>query len=171
MSITKATTADIPALVQLINSAYRGEASTKGWTTEAHLLQGDLRTDQAALLQQINGKAATILKFTDNRGDIIGCVFLDKHGHRLYLGMLSVSPTAQAQGIGKKLLAASEQHAREQECNAVYMTVISVRHELIDWYKRHGYTPTGETKPFPVDTRFGVPTQPLEFIVLQKHIH
>lgn len=170
MSISKATTADIPALVKLVNSAYRGEASTKGWTTEAHLLKGELRTDEATVLQQFNNFNSVILKFTSNGSDIMGCVYLDQQEDKLYLGMLSVSPTAQSQGIGKKLLAAAEQFAKEQQCAFIYMTVISVRHELIEWYKRNGYSITGEKKPFPTDERFGIPTQPLEFIVLKKSI-
>jgi hypothetical protein len=50
------------------------------------------------------------------------------------------------------------------------MSVISARHELIDWYERKGYRKTGETKPFPVDDRFGIPTQPLEFVILEKYL-
>lgn len=170
MSISKAATEDIPALVKLVNSAYRGEASTKGWTTEAHLLKGELRTDETNLLQQINNPNAVVLKYSNDDGLITGCVYLDQQQDKLYLGMLSVSPTVQSQGIGKKLLQAAEQIAKEQQCHSVYMTVISVRYELIEWYKRHGYNPTGETKPFPKDDRFGVPVQELEFIVLEKSI-
>ena len=36
--------ADIPSIVALLNSAYRGESSMKGWTTEAHLIGGNVRT-------------------------------------------------------------------------------------------------------------------------------
>lgn len=170
MSISKAATKDVPALVKLVNSAYRGEASTKGWTTEAHLLKGDLRTDETNLLQQINNTNAVVLKYSNDDGQITGCVYLDKQQDKLYLGMLSVSPTVQSQGIGKKLLQAAEQFAKEQYCHSVYMTVISVRYELIEWYRRHGYNPTGATKSFPTDDRFGIPTQALEFIILEKSV-
>jgi len=170
MLISTATTEDIPALLKLVNSAYRGEASTKGWTTEAHLLKGALRTDETNLLQQITDKDAVVLKFTNDDSEITGCVYLKQQNKKVYLGMLSVSPMAQSHGIGKKLLAASEQYAKENNCQAVHMTVISARHELIAWYNRHGYTDTGERKPFPVDEKFGVPTQQLEFIVLEKKI-
>jgi hypothetical protein len=51
------------------------------------------------------------------------------------------------------------------------MTVISVREELISWYLRHGYRLTGERKPFVVpDVRWGIPKQPLEFVVLEKEV-
>jgi GNAT superfamily N-acetyltransferase len=160
---------DIPGLVRLINSAYRGDASRKGWTTEADLLEGELRTDAASLNELMSKPGSRFLKFTDD-GVLQGCVHLQKQGEEMYLGMLSVSPDAQAKGVGKKFLAAAEEYAGKTGCSSIIMNVISVRHELINWYERHGYTRTGETKPFPVDTKFGTPKQPLEFIVLKKNL-
>ena len=84
--------------------------------------------------------------------------------------MFSVSPLAQGKGIGKKLLTAADDHAKEQNCSTIYMTVITARKELIDWYERNGYHKTGRVLPFPVDERYGIPTQPLEMLVLEKAI-
>ena len=159
---------DIPHLVALVNSAYRGDGSKEGWTTESHLLKGPARTDEAAVSELILGPGAVMLKYVDEDNVIQGCVYLQKRGARLYLGMLSVSPLIQAKGIGKKLLAAAIEFAREQGCRSIYMTVISIRHELIAWYERHGYKPTGATEPFPYDPRFGEPMIPLEMVVLEK---
>ncbi len=170
MAILTATLEDIPALVSLINSAYRGDASRKGWTTEANLLKGDLRTDIPTLTEVMNKQFAVILKNVADDGSITGCVFLQKQERGLYLGMLSVSPELQAAGIGKKLLEAATQYAVENICPVIFMNVISLRHELIAWYERHGYQLTGETKPMPRDDRFGVPTQPMEFIIMEKVI-
>jgi len=83
--------------------------------------------------------------------------------------MFSVSPSAQGKGIGKKLLAAADDYAREHNCASIFMTVITVREELIAWYERNGYRKTGKVVPFPVDERYGIPTQPLEMLVLEKH--
>jgi len=163
--------ADIPAIVSLANSAYRGDSSKKGWTTEAHLLEGELRTDTISLAQLLQKPEAAILKHLDDEGSITGCVYLEKQDKKIYLGLLSVSPDKQAKGIGKKLLVSAEEYARNQNCSSIIMNVISVRQDLISWYVRHGYHPTGETRPFPVDTRYGVPTQLLELIVLQKNIN
>jgi ribosomal protein S18 acetylase RimI-like enzyme len=116
----------------------------------------------------INNKQGVILKCTDEENTLLGCVFLEQQGQQLYLGMLTVQPSIQTKGIGKRLLHAAEAYAHEHDCNAIVMTVISVRHELIAWYERHGYRPTGDKKPFPNDPRFGIPKQPLEFIVLYK---
>ena len=165
--ITKATTNDIPELNSLVNSAYRGESSKKGWTTEEHLL-GGIRTDEKGLLQTFENESITVLKYTEN-DKIIGTVSLEKQGEKLYLGMLTVSPDLQGGGVGKQLLKAAEVFAQEENIPIIVMTVISVRAELIAWYERHGYVRTGETKPFPMDDpNFGMPKEFLEFVVLEK---
>ena len=169
LTITVATKQDVPALERLVNSAYRGETSKKGWTTEADLL-GGIRTDADALSKMISRGDSVILKCINGNDQLIGCVYLQKQEDKLYLGMLTVSPEIQAKGIGKKLLKAAEEYAETQECKAITMTVISVRKELINWYERHGYKATGQRKPFPNDPRFGVQKQPLEFIVLEKQL-
>jgi ribosomal protein S18 acetylase RimI-like enzyme len=159
---------DIVDVVNLVNSAYRGQASKKGWTTEADLLKGALRIDEPSLHTLLQKAGAIVLICKSNTNSLVGCVYLQQEGAQLYLGMLTVSPQAQAQGIGKQLLLAAEQYAKKINCNAIVMHVISVRHELIAWYQRHGYQLTGETKPFPSNPKFGRPTQPLEFFVLEK---
>ena len=169
LRITPATTADVSALVKLVNSAYRGEESRKGWTTEADLLTG-IRTDADSLLEMLQAPAVTILKCTDAAEQLLGCVYLEQKGTTLYLGMLSVAPGLQAQGIGKQLLQAAEEYARRHQCFTITMTVISVRHELIAWYERRSYRLTGATEPFPSSTRFGIPNQALNFVVMEKHL-
>lgn len=166
MLISTATVDDTTALNTLVNSAYRGDSSRKGWTTEADLL-GGIRTDEEGIRAMLENPDATILKY-ESDGQLLGCVYLEKKDIDLYLGMLTVSPDTQANGIGKKLLEAAETYAQQHNCRAVTMTVITLRHELIAWYQRRGYKPTGETKPFPNDPRFGIPKQPLEFIVMEK---
>jgi ribosomal protein S18 acetylase RimI-like enzyme len=167
--ISKTTLADIPALTLLINSAYRGETSKKGWTTEAHLLEGK-RTDEQEMTEIFQNPKNTILKFTE-KDKIIGSVLLVEKGHQLYLGMLTVSPELQNSGIGKKLLAEAENHAKSLGLSSIIMTVISVREELIAWYKRHGYVDTGEREPFPESgIHVTVSEEPLEFIYLEKRI-
>ncbi len=170
MTIVPATPEDIPALVDLVNSAYRGEKSREGWTTEADLIEGALRTDVPTLSHEIGLPGACMLKCLDASGTLVGCVYLRGQAHSLYLGMLSVSPSQQNLGIGKQLLHAATQHAQKNHFATIHMTVISLRSELIAWYKRQGYLKTGEKKPFPRDPTFGVPKLPLEFVVLSKQV-
>ena len=167
--ITKATLQDIPSLNILINSAYRGETSKKGWTTEAHLLEGK-RTTEEELTEIILDPKNTFLKFTEN-DQIIGSVLLVEKEHQLYVGMLTVSPELQNSGIGKKMLAEAENHAKSLGLSTLSMTVVSVRAELIAWYKRHGYEDTGKREAFPSsDIHINISDKPLEFIYLEKKI-
>ena len=122
----------------------------------------------------ITGKAGTgkttFLKYINEDGIIQGTVFLKKSDDKMYLGMLSVSPLFQSQGIGKELIADAEAYACKCGCNAVFMKVISIRYELIAWYERKGYQKTGEREAFPPGNHFGTPTQPLEFLLMEKMI-
>ena len=170
LTITIAAKEDIAPIEKLVNSAYRGDSSRKGWTTEADLLDG-IRTNKDVLSGMINRGDSIVLKCSNTRNQLVGCVYLQKKEDKLYLGMLTVAPDIQAQGIGKKLLQAAEEYAQTQQCTAITITVISLRQELIKWYERRGYKATGERKPFPSnDPRFGLPKQQLEFIVMEKQL-
>jgi ribosomal protein S18 acetylase RimI-like enzyme len=168
--ICLAAITDAAGITLLLNSAYRGESSKQGWTTEAHLIAGNARTNETDVQQLIQQSGSILLLYRNEENNILGCVNLQQQAHKIYLGMLSVSPQLQGGGIGKKLLAAAEEYAAQQQCNTIYMTVISARTELIDWYKRHGYTDTGERKPFVEDAVSGKHLQPLEFLVMSKKI-
>jgi len=167
-NIIFASAAGVAAIRDLLNAAYRGESSKQGWTTEAGLIAGETRTNDEIVLNAIKQAGSVILIYKEDK--ILGCVNLQQHGNRLYLGMFSVLPTLQGGGIGKKLLLAAEEYAFYLKCQAIYMSVISVRTELIDWYKRHGYTDTGERKPFIEDGVTGVHLQTLEFMILEKSL-
>ena len=168
--ILPATLLDTTEIVALINKAYRGETSKKGWTTEADLL-GGIRTDDESLKEILNDENSVFLKYTDDENKIAGCIHLQQQKQKLYVGMLTVDPEIQNKGIGKALLQAADSYAVQNNFHKIIMTVISVREELIDWYQRHGYKKTGETKPFPMNNeKFGLPKQQLEFIVLEKTI-
>lgn len=170
MTISPATPDDASELTALVNSAYRGETATKGWTSEAHLLDG-IRINEPTMSGYLRERKTTILKYVQPDGHIVGCVYLKVNkGLRLYLGMLTVSPVMQANGIGRQLLHAAEMWAVRQGCKAIYMTVITTRTELIGWYGRRGYRETGTIVPFPIDPRFGIPRQHIELAVLEKEI-
>ncbi|MEN0058950.1 MAG: GNAT family N-acetyltransferase [Bdellovibrio sp.] len=172
IEFTQADSSHIDKLVQLVNSSYRGESSKQGWTTEADLLDGQ-RVDAEGLRESLNKGDSVVLIAEDEDSDtLLGCVHLEKQGHKCYLGMLTVSPDKQNKGLGKMLMTEAEAFAQFWDCTSIFMTVISVREELIAWYQRHGFRATGEKKAFPYgDERFGLPrVNSLEFIVLEKKI-
>jgi ribosomal protein S18 acetylase RimI-like enzyme len=170
-----ATRDDAEELVALVNSAYRGESSREGWTYEADLLGGQ-RTDVEGLLEFIErsattGECAMLVGRID--GVVNACVQLERKGEQAYLGMLSVRPSRQAQGLGRQVLTAAERYVSEQwQTTAIIMTVIVQRTELIEWYIRRGFVRTAERSPFPYgDIRFGEPkVENLEFVVMTKDL-
>ncbi|HYO23050.1 MAG TPA: GNAT family N-acetyltransferase [Flavisolibacter sp.] len=166
MNTRRANETDIPALNVLVNSAYRGESSKKGWTTEADLLDG-IRTSEESLLQMI-GRSHAMIVVAEEEGVLEGCVYLEKQQDALYLGMLTVRPELQGNGLGAALMKAAEEQARSLGCSRIKMTVITKRHALIAYYLRKGFVDTGERQPFPDDPKFGIPKQPLEFLVMEK---
>lgn len=171
MKLRPATQADIPAIHALIERAYRGDSARVGWSHEADLLGGQ-RTDRAALEALIADPLQTLLVH-EAADEIIACAALaQKRGGFAYLGMVTVEPARQGCGLGRSLLAAVESYAAEVlGIERLEMTVIMQRHELIAWYERLGYRPTGERRPFPDDPRFGIPKRPdIEFIVLEKRL-
>jgi ribosomal protein S18 acetylase RimI-like enzyme len=169
MSIIPATLTDVPELTALINSSYRGESSKKGWTTEADLIDGQ-RIDNESLTEQMEDPNAVVLKNTDDSGKVTGCVYLQKRGNKLYLGMLTVSPLLQANGLGRQLLQAAEDYARRINYHSITMTVITTRTELLNWYERRGYQKTGEVIPLVIPEQFGILKQPLEMFRLEKAV-
>jgi len=162
-----ATTANIPALVAHINNGYRGENSRSGWTTEADLLDGT-RVDDAELAAIIDDPKADLHIFGETEDDILASVYLKKEPDHLYLGMLTVRPTLQGSGLGKIVLAYAESFAREEGFHQVKMTVIQARTELIAWYNRQGYLPTGIGFPWDDAIHIGVRKQDIYFIELGK---
>lgn len=189
---------DVEAIVALVESAYRGEPSRSGWTTEADLLDGR-RTDAGAVAEQVGGPASLVLlaerlgppgtadgppsggggrtaREEERRpaGRLLGCCALERIAPgRAYFGMFAVWPTEQGRGLGAAILGEAERVAALQwKATCLEMTVIAQREDLLSWYARHGYERTGETREFPYgDERFGVPRRPdLFFLVLEKKL-
>lgn len=164
---------DAAALALLVNSAYRGDSSRSGWTTEADLLGGQ-RTDVDAVHEFLasghdGSRVMPMLVRPD--GTLLACLQLERQGDEAYLGQFAVRPDCQAAGLGRQLLDAAEQHAATHWGSvAMRMTVLEQRPELLAWYARRGYPPTGETVAFPYhDIRCGEPRRPdLRLRVLRK---
>jgi ribosomal protein S18 acetylase RimI-like enzyme len=168
MIVRRAHERDLPAIVALVQSAYRGEASRAGWTTEADLLDGQ-RTDLADVRACL--RPQSVLLVIEDAERLVASAHVAVEDGAGYFGMFSVSPELQGRGVGKRLLAEAERLVREDWGLAVMrMTVIDVRSELIAFYERRGYARTGITKPFPYgDERFGLPKRSdLRFEVLEK---
>lgn len=151
-----ASAEDAPAVLALVNSAYRGDSSRQGWTTEADLL-GGTRTDVEEIADFIADPRSLIL-LCEQGDELLGCVHLEAQGDDAYLGMFTVRPGWQGRGIGKAFLAAAEETARRRfGARRLCMEVITLREELIAFYQRRGYRRTGCFSSFPSAPRYGIP--------------
>lgn len=171
LTFRDATDADADALVALIESAYRGDSSRAGWTTEADILQGQ-RTDAEGVRAVIKSPDSRLLT-VERDGAVVACCQLEHRGDHAYFGMFAVSPLLQGAGLGKQIITEAERTVRETwGVREMHMTVISVRDDLIAWYERRGYRRTGRMTPFPYgDERFGVPLRDdLQFELLVKEL-
>ena len=151
----------------LVESAYRGDESRAGWTTEADLLDGQ-RTDSDQVLSLLARPDSEIL-VAESDGHVCGCCHIERGGEALVkFGMFAVNPRMQGGGVGKALIAEACRKATAWGCDGMEMSVIKQRTDLVAWYERLGFRQTGETQPFPYgDERFGRPRRPdLEFVVL-----
>jgi ribosomal protein S18 acetylase RimI-like enzyme len=173
MMFQPATAADIADIVALMNAAYRGIGGDAGWTHEIGVVDGT-RTDEATIATLLASPTGTILLMRDAADHaLLGCVSLDRTADIgvWYLAMLTVDPRRQAGGLGRRLLAGAEQHARAAGARGITMTVVWLRDSLIAWYERRGYRRTGATEPFPYDdASVGTPLRDdLHFVVLDKN--
>ncbi len=171
ISFRGAVSTDAPHIAALVNSAYRGDSSRAGWTTEADLVTG-ARTDAGDVLRMLAEPGSMILLCLQE-GAIVGTVYLKQtDATSAYLGLFVVKPTLQGGGIGKQFIQAAERAAQAQfGISRMWMTVISVREELLAYYERRGYRRTSELKPFPREAGASVPqVDNLQLAVLEKYL-
>ncbi|KAG6359961.1 hypothetical protein INS49_011015 [Diaporthe citri] len=184
LTFRKATPADVPALLALVKSAYRGEDSRQGWTTEADLV-ADERIDEPGLLAKITATGGAVLLATtattsgpDTAAEtLLACCEVLRHpapSDLSYFGLFAVSPRLQNGGIGRRMLAEAERYARHDMGAArMEMTVVWLRDELIAWYVRRGYVVVeGEKRPFPYESLVNGKAlrDDLYFLVLRKDL-
>lgn len=165
-----ATPDDAATIVALAQSAYRGEASRAGWTTEADFLDGQ-RIDREGVLELLGDGQGIVVAEREPGGEVVACCHVGRDGGDAWFGLFAVDPRLQGQGVGDRLLAEAERRVRDEfVCRRLRMKVIWLRDSLIAWYQRRGYRRTDETHPFPYgDERFGLPRRDdLHFIVLEK---
>jgi ribosomal protein S18 acetylase RimI-like enzyme len=171
LSFRKATLEEAGFIARLVNSAYRGDSSKAGWTSEVDLLDGQ-RTDSSEVENLIQDAANSMILLCLQADEVIGSVLLQKSLESAYLGMFVIRPDLQGNGIGKQFLSAAERIAHQEwGVLKITMSVITLRPELIAFYERRGYRRTGEVLPFPDDPAAGIPKVPdLQFEMLEKDL-
>lgn len=164
---------DAEEISALVNSAYRGDSSRAGWTTEADYIGGQRTNTEIIKRDFFTPDSRTMLVLREGGDEILACVSLEwLPESTAYLGMLTVKPTLQAKGVGRALLEASEQYVKSRGYKRIELSVVHLRETLIAWYERRGYVRKGETKPFPYgNPEFGMPSvEGLHFVVFEKDL-
>jgi ribosomal protein S18 acetylase RimI-like enzyme len=185
-----ASQADVPALVDLIERAYRGPETAGTWKSEAHLLKGP-RT-HAAELAALIARADSHFLVAELDGKLAGCCLLQSLGSpppaasdrpderpaprtletgAAYFGMFAINPAIHSSGLGKTVLAEAERRVRDLwNAKAMVMTVINLRTELIGYYERRGYALTGHRHPFPFTDTTGEVTRDFDLVEMKKRL-
>jgi GNAT superfamily N-acetyltransferase len=152
LRIRLGTDDDVPALTRLINAAF---------VVEQVVFDGD-RVDDLGVRVYMSGGTFLLV---DDSGGVAGCVYINTQDGRSYLGLLSVQPARQGTGLGRQLVAAAENLARESGSRVMDLRVISARREqLLPFYQRLGYEFV-RTEPFPADLVTKVPSH---YILMSK---
>lgn len=155
MDIRTVTETDFDAILSLINSAFQVECFFKNRD----------RVDAEDLRHYF--QTGTFLVGEED-GRIIGCVYVSRHGDRAYFGLLSVDPTRQKSGIGRRLVAAAEEFAREGGARFMDLKLINLRTELPGIYQKLGYHISG-TEQYPKERQHML-TQPVHFLCMTKEL-
>ncbi|WIB67987.1 MULTISPECIES: GNAT family N-acetyltransferase [unclassified Curtobacterium] len=169
LTIRRATLEDAATVADLVERAYRGEASREGWTSEVDVI-GGRRTDTEQIRALIAAPHSVVFVGVDE-GRIIATCQVQRHGPGLaYFGTFAVEPTIQGRGLGRRMMEAAAEHARTTfDAAALEITVVAQQSALIAWYRRLGFVPTGATRPFPAEAWGATPLVPdVHFVVMRK---
>ena len=171
LQIRPARAGDAEVLVTLIRSAYRGDTSRAGWTSEADLVEGDRIS--AGQVRAMIERSGSLVLAAETEAGIVACCQLENRGSGLaYFGTFAVSPHDQGAGLGRQLMAEAElQAVTAFAARRLEMTVLAQQDKLIAYYERRGFLRTGETRPFPAHPRYARPLRDdLYFVVLVKDL-
>ena len=128
--IRRAEAGDIPALCGLVNGAFAIERFLEGTRTDPERLAGMLARGAVLLLAGADGAP-------------VACIYTEVRGGTGYVGMLAVEPGRQTGTPGRRMMRAAEEHLRAAGCEAIEISVLSLRPELVGPYERYGFRVVG----------------------------
>lgn len=125
---------DLNAIVHLINQAY---------LVESHFVSAP-RIDAEAVSARIDAEEMLVLRDPER---VIATAHMSIHGGSGHLGLVSVEPSMQGQGLGRRIIAIAEALAIARGVAQMQLQVVNLREELPPFYQTLGYQETG-TAPF-----------------------
>lgn len=151
--VREATSADLPNIVSLINRAFVVERFFKNADrTNADDVAEYMREGKFLLLH--HGQ------------ELLACAYVKITGDRAYLGMLSVDPSRQKLGLGRRMMSEAEAYVRAAGCETLDIWIVNLRTELPPLYRKFGFVETG-TKSAEWTEKF---SQPVHFIIMSKKL-
>lgn len=138
-----AEASDAEAITALVNLAFQAE----------RFFADSDRIDRNQV-RELLGKGEFLLE--ESGGRLAGCVYIEPRGERAYLGLLSVEPSLQGAGIGRRLMSAAEARCRKKGARFMDLNIVNLREELPAFYRSQGYAEVG-TAPFPATVTTKLP--------------
>jgi GNAT superfamily N-acetyltransferase len=123
----RATAADLDAITALQRAAYAKNRSLLG------VEPLPLLADYADILARYE------VWLLDGAAGLDGVLILEPRANDLLLWSIATAPGRQGQGLGNRLLAATDSRARQLGFNIVRLYTGEPLTGNITWYERHGY--------------------------------
>jgi ribosomal protein S18 acetylase RimI-like enzyme len=130
---------DVEAVTALVLAAYRP------WVPRLGTTPGPMQADYREVL------AAHDVTVAEEGGRLVGLVVTEVTGDECCIENVAVHPGDQGRGLGGRLLAHAEGHAREASCGSVHLFTHARMSENLALYRRRGYA------EYRRDTRDGAP--------------
>lgn len=134
--IRVAGASDLAAIVPLINTAFAIENFLEGMRTSEEHLARTMETGDRLIAE-------------DESGSVAACVSVSTKESEGYFGMLAVDARRQGAGLGRVMVHAAEDYLRNHACREIRIDVLSLRPDLLPFYRRLGYVEIG-TRPAPL---------------------
>jgi ribosomal protein S18 acetylase RimI-like enzyme len=91
------------------------------------------------LHRALTGSASTVLACTE-RDQLVGTAMVGHDGHRGWVYYLAVVPSRQRQGVGRKLMEACEEWARDRGVPKIQVMIRRSNTDVFGFYEQLGYT-------------------------------
>jgi GNAT superfamily N-acetyltransferase len=127
IALRRADSGDLPRLVALQGAAYARNRTLLG------VEPIPLQADYTAIMRDMEVWLAI------DRDRLAGALILEPRAADLLIWSIASDPATQGAGLGRALLAASEERARQLRCTVVRLYTGTPLGHLVAWYGRHGF--------------------------------
>jgi GNAT superfamily N-acetyltransferase len=127
LALRRAEVADLVPLLALQRAAYAKNRPLLG------VEPLPLRADYAVVMRDME------VWVSENDARLVGALILEPRADDLLIWSIAADPSAQRAGLGRSLLAAAEERARQLGRNVIRLYTGTPLGHLVAWYGRHGF--------------------------------